>query len=255
MITSFGHTGSGRWRRRGGTGAGRTEGPGAEVDVTPPLLRADPYQGGMQAVAEAGATSQAVAATTGDYGQSQFRQSGAAGDHGPVRGCLKASRKPAARSTSPSCPARLALPTKPTAAAPATPRSAASGCSTIQIATLAFKARMRRPADRRNQAGSGQSCTRDICGAKRGAAAVISPPTSATGDLVRLNDPRRHGESAHMFPTRTPDALAEMAMAAGIGARCWLRRRDRPHAYWFGEGQARYIVTVPAAESGRVLAR
>jgi phosphoribosylformylglycinamidine synthase len=28
-----------------------------------------------------------------------------------------------------------------------------------------------------------------------------------------------------------------------------------PHAYWFGEDQARYIVTVPAAEAGRVLAK
>jgi len=28
-----------------------------------------------------------------------------------------------------------------------------------------------------------------------------------------------------------------------------------PHAYWFGEDQARYIVTVPAAEAGLVLAK
>jgi phosphoribosylformylglycinamidine synthase len=28
-----------------------------------------------------------------------------------------------------------------------------------------------------------------------------------------------------------------------------------PHAFWFGEDQARYIVTVPAAEAGLVLAK
>ena len=28
-----------------------------------------------------------------------------------------------------------------------------------------------------------------------------------------------------------------------------------PHAFWFGEDQARYIVTVPAQEAGRVLAK
>jgi len=28
-----------------------------------------------------------------------------------------------------------------------------------------------------------------------------------------------------------------------------------PHAYWFGEDQARYIVTVPAAEASLVLAK
>jgi len=28
-----------------------------------------------------------------------------------------------------------------------------------------------------------------------------------------------------------------------------------PHAWWFGEDQARYIVTVPASEAGLVLAK
>jgi phosphoribosylformylglycinamidine synthase len=28
-----------------------------------------------------------------------------------------------------------------------------------------------------------------------------------------------------------------------------------PHAFWFGEDQARYVVTVPAAEAGLVLAK
>jgi len=50
--------------------------------------------------------------------------------------------------------------------------------------------------------------------------------------------------------------LAEMAMAGGIGARLLAAPREIvPHAYWFGEDQARYMVTVPAAEAGRVLAK
>ena len=41
-------------------------------------------------------------------------------------------------------------------------------------------------------------------------------------------------------------ALAEMAMASGIGARLWTHPRDIPgHAFWFGEDQARYLVAVP----------
>ncbi|MDB5403975.1 MAG: purL, partial [Rhodopila sp.] len=41
-------------------------------------------------------------------------------------------------------------------------------------------------------------------------------------------------------------ALAEMAMASGIGARMSAHPRDIPgHAFWFGEDQARYIVAVP----------
>jgi phosphoribosylformylglycinamidine (FGAM) synthase-like enzyme len=51
-------------------------------------------------------------------------------------------------------------------------------------------------------------------------------------------------------------ALAEMGMAGGIGARRVAAPAEIvPHAYWFGEDQARYIVTVPAAEAGRVLAK
>jgi phosphoribosylformylglycinamidine synthase len=41
-------------------------------------------------------------------------------------------------------------------------------------------------------------------------------------------------------------ALAEMAMASGIGARLLTHPRDIPgHAFWFGEDQARYLVAVP----------
>ena len=51
-------------------------------------------------------------------------------------------------------------------------------------------------------------------------------------------------------------ALAEMAMAGGIGAQLLAAPASIvPHAYWFGEDQARYIVTVPAAEAGLVLAK
>ena len=51
-------------------------------------------------------------------------------------------------------------------------------------------------------------------------------------------------------------ALAEMAMAGGIGAQLLAAPGSIvPHAYWFGEDQARYIVTVPAAEAGLVLAK
>jgi phosphoribosylformylglycinamidine synthase len=51
-------------------------------------------------------------------------------------------------------------------------------------------------------------------------------------------------------------ALAEMAMAAGIGATIDAPPDDTPaHAYWFGEDQARYIVTVAADKAEAVLAR
>jgi phosphoribosylformylglycinamidine (FGAM) synthase-like enzyme len=51
-------------------------------------------------------------------------------------------------------------------------------------------------------------------------------------------------------------ALAEMAMAGGIGAQLLAAPAAIvPHAHWFGEDQARYIVTVAAEQAGLVLAK
>ena len=51
-------------------------------------------------------------------------------------------------------------------------------------------------------------------------------------------------------------ALAEMAIASDIGARLLAAPAAIvPHAYWFGEDQARYIVTVSESDAGLVLAK
>jgi phosphoribosylformylglycinamidine synthase len=51
-------------------------------------------------------------------------------------------------------------------------------------------------------------------------------------------------------------AIAEMAIASGIGAQLLAGPAAIvPHAWWFGEDQARYIVTVPAEQAGLVLAK
>ncbi len=51
-------------------------------------------------------------------------------------------------------------------------------------------------------------------------------------------------------------ALAEMAMASGIGAILDAPPEDLvPHAFWFGEDQARYIVTVPETHLLTVLSK
>jgi len=45
-------------------------------------------------------------------------------------------------------------------------------------------------------------------------------------------------------------------MASGIGASLSAAPDDIPtHAYWFGEDQARYLVTVPASKAKAVLER
>ena len=43
-------------------------------------------------------------------------------------------------------------------------------------------------------------------------------------------------------------AVAEMALAGGIGVRLSTGPRDIPgHAFWFGEDQGRYVLAVPDA--------
>ena len=49
-------------------------------------------------------------------------------------------------------------------------------------------------------------------------------------------------------------AITEMAMASGIGAKLDAAPEDvEAHAFWFGEDQARYVMTVKAADADRIM--
>ena len=158
--------------------------------------------------------------------QSQFRQSGAARDHGPVRRLHPRHRaRPAARSISRSCPAMSRSTTRPTAGRSCRRRpSAASACSTIS------PNRRRSPSRREGEAilligetrgWLGQSLyLRDICGREEGAPPPVDLAAERrNGDFVR-------GLIRDGLVTAVHDvsdggllvALAEMAMASGIGA-------------------------------------
>ena len=97
---------------------------------------------------------------------------------------------------------------------------------------------------------------REICEREEGAPPVVDLEAERrNGDQVR-------GLISEGIATAVHDvtdggllvALAEMTMASGIGAEL-----DRPplasHAFWFGEDQARYIVTVAPGSAEMVMAR
>ena len=99
---------------------------------------------------------------------------------------------------------------------------------------------------------------REICGREEGA----PPPVDLieereNGDFVRALILDGTASAAHdLSDGGLAVALAEMAMASGIGAKLDAAPDDIPaHAYWFGEDQARYLVTVPAAKAKAVLER
>ena len=131
-------------------------------DVTPRYCEADPYRrrqaGGRRMLAQPDRDRRRPARR---HRQSQFRQSRAPRDHGPVGdGRSKASAKPAARSTSRSSRATSRSTTRPTAAASCR-RPTIGGVGLIddwsKMARIGFAARRRgHPAGRR-AAGMGHA--------------------------------------------------------------------------------------------------
>jgi phosphoribosylformylglycinamidine synthase len=99
---------------------------------------------------------------------------------------------------------------------------------------------------------------RDICGREDGA----PPPVDLieereNGDVVRtLIDDGLISAAHDLSDGGLLVALAEMAMASGIGAMLDAAPEDTPaHAFWFGEDQARYLVTAPADRAEAVRRR
>ena len=181
------------------------------ADVTPRYCEADPFEGGKQAVAEAWRNLTAVGARPlARHRQSQFRQSRAAGDHGPVRRLHPRHRRGLPRARlSRSCPAMSRSTTRPTAARFCRRRpSAASGCSmnSRKSMTLAFKAEGEAILLIGETRGwLGQSLyLREVCGREEGA-----PPP------VDLAAERRHGDFVRGLIGDGP---------RDGGARCFRRR-------------------------------
>ncbi len=89
---------------------------------------------------------------------------------------------------------------------------------------------------------------REIAGREDGAPPPVDLVAERTnGDFVRAQILAGHVRACHdVSDGGILVALAEMAMASGIGLRISTHPRDIPgHAYWFGEDQARYLLAVP----------
>jgi phosphoribosylformylglycinamidine synthase len=99
---------------------------------------------------------------------------------------------------------------------------------------------------------------RDICGREEGA----PPPVDLVeerenGDFVRTLISEGLVTAAHdLSDGGLAVALAEMAIAGNLGARLDAAPSDLAmHAYWFGEDQARYLVTARPEEVEKIAAR
>jgi phosphoribosylformylglycinamidine synthase subunit PurL len=110
-----------------------------------------------------------------------------------------------------------------------------------------------------SQGWLGQSLyLRDVCGREEGAPPPVDLATERrTGEFVRALIRDRHVTAVHdVSDGGLLVAIAEMAMASGIGARLYGAPVTMPpHAFWFGEDQARYVVTAPFEQSEAVIAK
>src|ERR1700746_2507857 len=234
------------------------------VDVTPRYCEADPYQGGMQAVAEAWRNITAVGgrplAITDNL---NFGNPERPEIMGQFVGCLKGISEACRALDFPVVSGNVSLYNE-TNGRGILPTPSIGGVGVLddftKSVTLAFKAAGEAILLIGDTHGwLGQSVyLRDICGREEGAPPPVDlAAEKRNGDVVRGMIRAGTATAAHdISDGGLLVALAEMAMAGGIGGQLLpAPSAIVPHAFWFGEDQARYIVTVPAAEAGLVLAK
>lgn len=234
------------------------------VDVTPRYCEADPYQGGMQAVAEAWRNITAVGgkplAITDNL---NFGNPERPEIMGQFVGCLQGISEACRTLDFPVVSGNVSLYNETNGRA-ILPTPSIGGVGLLddftRSASLAFKAEGEAILLIGDTHGwLGQSVyLRDICGREEGAPPPVDlAAEKRNGDCVRGMIHAGTATAVHdLSDGGLLIALAEMAMAGGIGAKLLAAPPSLvSHAYWFGEDQARYLVTVPETDAGRVLAK
>ena len=234
------------------------------TDVTPRYCEADPFEGGKQAVAECWRNLTAVGAKplavtdNLNFGNPERPEI-----MGQFVGCVRGIAEACKALDFPVVSGNVSLYNETNGKA-ILPTPSIGGVGVLddfsKSATLAFKREGEAILLIGETAGwLGQSMyLRELCGREEGA----PPPVDLieereNGDLVRSLILDGTATAAHdLSDGGLLVALAEMAFVNGIGAKLDAAPADIPaHAHWFGEDQARYLVTVPAAKADLALGR
>jgi phosphoribosylformylglycinamidine synthase subunit PurL len=234
------------------------------ADVTPRYCEADPFEGGKQAVAEAWRNITAVGgkplALTDNL---NFGNPERPEIMGQFVGCLRGIAEACRALDFPVVSGNVSLYNE-TNGKGILPTPTIGGVGLLddftKSATLAFK----RAGEVILLIGDtfgwlGQSIyLRDMCGREEGA----PPPVDLTaekrnGDFVRSLIREGLANAVHdLSDGGLLVALGEMAMAGKLGATIVKPPSAAvSHGYWFGEDQARYLVTVSAAQLSAMLAK
>ena len=227
------------------------------TDCTPRYCLADPEMGGMQAVAEAWRNLTAVGArplaitdnmTFGNPEKPEIMGQFAAAIRGMAAACEALDF--------PVVSGNVSLYNE-TEGKGILPTPAIGGLGVLEDAAQAVGYGLPSWLDivviGKTQGWLGQSLwLREINGREDGAPPPVDLAVErANGDFVRSRILSGEIRACHdVSDGGLLVAVAEMAMASGVGARLSAHPRDVPgHAYWFGEDQGRYVVAVPDAAS------
>jgi phosphoribosylformylglycinamidine synthase len=234
------------------------------TDVTPRYCEADPFEGGKQAVAEAWRNLTAVGARPLAITDNlNFGNPERPDIMGQLVGCIRGIAQACKALDFPVVSGNVSLYNETNGRA-ILPTPTIGGVGLIddftKSASLAFKA-----ADEiillmgDTQGWLGQSLyLRDVCGREEGAAPPVDLAAERrNGDLVRALIADGMATAVHdVSDGGLIVALAEMAMASGIGTRLYAAPLMVPaHAFWFGEDQARYVITVRPGDAEAATAR
>lgn len=231
------------------------------TDVTPRYCRADPVQGGRQAVAEAWRNLTAVGARplaltdNLNFGNPEKREA-----MGELVGCVRGIGEAARALDFPIVSGNVSLYNETTGQG-ILPTPTIGGVGLVADVRQVAASRFLRGGDTLILIGDtagwlGQSVyLRDVCGRLEGA----PPPVDLVaerrnGDYVRgcVADGVR---AVHdLSDGGLAVAVAEMALRSGIGARITTPPAGPAHAVLFGEDQARYLLAVAPADADRLLA-
>jgi phosphoribosylformylglycinamidine synthase len=232
------------------------------TDVTPRYCEADPFEGGKQAVAEAWRNLTAVGALplaltdNLNFGNPEKPEI-----MGQFVGCVRGIGEACRTLDFPVVSGNVSLYNETNGRA-ILPTPTIGGVGLLSdftcSATLAFKAEgeviLLIGA---TQGWLGQSLwLRDICGREDGAPPPVDlAAEKRNGDFVRSLIERRIATAVHdVSDGGLAVAVAEMAMASGIGADLQTAPivPIPPAAFWFGEDQSRYVITLRKSDVAAV---
>lgn len=231
------------------------------TDVTQRYCKADPYEGGKQAVAEAwrnlcavGALPRAITDNL-NFGNPEKPEI-----MGELVGCIEGIAEACRILDFPVVSGNVSLYNE-TSGCGIPPTPAIGGVGLIEDVSRAVTLAFKQGGDEILLVGMAQGClgqslyARNICGCTQGA----PPPVGlleerGNGDFVRTLIAQGRVTAAHdISDGGLAVAVAEMALAGGIGAAITIPADLSAHAFLFGEDQARYILTATPAEARAIL--